>query len=49
VLIFWIFLIGLFFGAVRERTGSTSLVILLHAIMNLLAVVETAVVVAQMP
>jgi len=49
VLIFWIFLIGLFFGAVRERTGSTSLVILLHAIMNLLAVVETAAVVAQMP
>lgn len=48
VLIFWIFLIGLFFGAVRERTGSTSLVIVLHAIMNLVAVFETAATVARL-
>lgn len=48
VLIFWIFLVGLFFGAVRERSGSTSLVIVLHAIMNLVAVLETAAVVAQL-
>jgi membrane protease YdiL (CAAX protease family) len=48
ILIFWIFLIGLFFGWVREKVGSTSLVILLHAILNLVAVIETGLVIARL-
>lgn len=48
ILVFWIFLLGLFFGWVREKVGSTSLAILLHAILNLVAVIETGLVIARL-
>ena len=39
-----IFAGGVFLGLVRWRTGSTTLTILLHAIMNAVATIEVAVV-----
>jgi membrane protease YdiL (CAAX protease family) len=36
-----VFVIGLLFGFVRWRTGSTTLVILMHVLLNLESVVET--------
>jgi uncharacterized protein len=39
-----VFAIGVLFGFVRWRTGSTTLVILLHMLLNLESVVETVVV-----
>jgi uncharacterized protein len=39
-----VFVIGLLFGFVRWRTGSTTLVILLHMLLNLESVVETVIV-----
>ncbi len=39
-----IFLIGVLFGLVRWRTGSTTLVILLHMLLNLESVAETVIV-----
>jgi membrane protease YdiL (CAAX protease family) len=39
-----VFVIGVLFGFVRWRTGSTTLVILLHMLLNLESVVETAIV-----
>jgi membrane protease YdiL (CAAX protease family) len=39
-----IFVIGMLFGYVRHHTGSTTLVILLHMLMNFESVVETALV-----
>ncbi len=44
--IFSIFVIGLWLGAVREKSGSTCLAILLHALMNLVATIETAIIAA---
>ena len=44
----YIFAGGVFLGLVRWRTGSTTLTILLHAIMNAVATIEVAVV-AKMP
>jgi len=41
-----IFVGGLFLGVMRLKTGSTTLVILLHAILNLVASVECALVTA---
>ena len=40
-IIILLFLIGVFFGFVRQWSGSTVLVILLHAAMNAVAVIET--------
>ena len=37
--IIWIFLMGLLFGWVRQRSGSTTLTILLHALNNLFATI----------
>ncbi|MEK6248087.1 MAG: CPBP family intramembrane metalloprotease, partial [Planctomycetales bacterium] len=39
--ILWVFVIGLFLGTVRVKTGSSSLTILLHAASNLVAMIET--------
>ena len=39
-----VFLIGVLFGFVRWRSGSTTLVILLHMLLNLESVVETVIV-----
>jgi membrane protease YdiL (CAAX protease family) len=39
-----VFAIGVLFGFVRWRTGSTTLVILLHMLLNLESVVETVIV-----
>jgi membrane protease YdiL (CAAX protease family) len=39
-----VFVIGVLFGFVRWRTGSTTLVILLHMLLNLESVVETVIV-----
>jgi uncharacterized protein len=39
-----VFLIGVLFGFVRWRSGSTTLVILLHMMLNLESVVETVIV-----
>jgi membrane protease YdiL (CAAX protease family) len=39
-----VFVIGLLFGFVRWRTGSTTLVILMHVLLNLESVVETVIV-----
>jgi membrane protease YdiL (CAAX protease family) len=39
-----LFLIGVLFGFVRWRTGSTTLVIVLHMLLNLESVVETMIV-----
>jgi uncharacterized protein len=36
-----VFLIGVLFGFVRWRSGSTTLVILLHMLLNLESVAET--------
>jgi membrane protease YdiL (CAAX protease family) len=36
-----VFAIGLLFGFVRWRTGSTTLAILMHVLLNLESVVET--------
>jgi membrane protease YdiL (CAAX protease family) len=41
--IFSIFLMGLLFGWVRQRSGSTTLTIMLHALNNLLAMILVAV------
>jgi hypothetical protein len=38
------FVIGVLFGFVRWRTGSTTLVILLHMLLNLESLVETVIV-----
>ena len=38
-----IFLLGLLFGWVRWRSGSTALTMLMHGILNLWAMLETAV------
>jgi membrane protease YdiL (CAAX protease family) len=43
-----IFAGGVFLGLVRWRTGSTTLTILLHAVTNTVATIETAVVVARL-
>jgi uncharacterized protein len=39
-----VFVIGLLFGFVRWRTGSTTLAILMHVLLNLESVVETVIV-----
>ena len=39
-----VFTIGVLFGFARWRTGSTTLVILLHMLLNLESVVETMIV-----
>jgi uncharacterized protein len=39
-----VFVIGVLFGFVRWRTGSTTLVILMHMLLNLESVVETVIV-----
>jgi membrane protease YdiL (CAAX protease family) len=39
-----IFLCGLFLGEVRRRTGSTTTTVFLHGVQNLLATIETVVV-----
>ena len=44
--IFSIFVVGLLLGAVRQKSGSTCLAILLHALMNLVATIETAIIAA---
>lgn len=41
--IFQIFLIGLVLGALRWKSGSTSLTILCHALLNFIGVVETVI------
>jgi membrane protease YdiL (CAAX protease family) len=43
-----VFVIGLLFGFVRWRTGSTTLAILMHVLLNLESVVETVIVMGWM-
>jgi CAAX protease family protein len=41
--ILWVFLVGLIFGCIRQRSGSTTLTIMLHALYNLFVTIVLAV------